>query len=116
MNFKQVLVVRTDLEMGKGKIAAQCAHASLAAYQKTIQKEPEWVRGWEASGSAKVVLKVAGKKELLELFETIKKRLPTALIIDAGKTQIEPNEPTCIGIGPAPQTEADKFTSQLKLL
>ena len=116
MQLKQVILVRSDLGMGKGKIAAQCAHASLAAYEKALKQSPLWVEEWSESGMAKVVLKVGSKRELLEMFERVKKLLPTALIHDAGKTQIEAGEPTCVGIGPAPENEIDKHTKHLKLL
>jgi len=116
MELKQVIVVRTDLKMGKGKIAAQCAHASLSALEKTRQENPAWAEEWMEQGQKKVVLKVSDKKELLELFEQIKKNLPAALIKDAGLTQIKNGDITCIGIGPAPEAEIDKFTSKLKLL
>ena len=116
MDLKQVIVVRNDLKMGKGKIGAQCAHASLAAYEKTLKQSPRWVSEWAQTGVAKIVLKVNSKKELLELFESVKNIFPAALIHDAGRTQIEAGEPTCIGIGPAPENEINKFTKDLKLL
>ncbi len=116
MDFKQVIIVRKDLQMGIGKIAAQSAHASVGALEKTLQSHPEWVKEWKTQGQQKVVLKVQSKKELLEWFEILKKIFPTELIKDAGHTQISPNEPTCIGVGPAPEKELDKFTKELKLL
>jgi len=113
MNFKQVIVVRNDLKMGKGKIAAQAAHASIEAMSKTDEKD---VLEWRAEGMKKVVLKVESKKELLELFETLKKKFPTALIKDAGLTQIASGEPTAIAIGPVSEKEIDVFIKDLKLL
>lgn len=56
-NYKLVLVIRTDLKMGKGKIAAQCAHAAVAAY-KTATKYPEFLHAWEKCGQAKITVKV----------------------------------------------------------
>ncbi|MEK6942273.1 MAG: peptidyl-tRNA hydrolase Pth2 [archaeon] len=116
MEFKQVIIVRKDLKMGTGKVAAQAAHASVAALEKTMNEHEDWVAEWKEQGQEKVVLKVGSKKELLEWFEKLKKRFPTALIKDAGRTQIAPNEPTCIGIGPAPENEIDEYTKGLKLL
>jgi len=116
MNFKQVIVVRTDLGMGKGKIAAQSSHAAVEALEKTMQKNPPWVEEWKIQGQEKVVLKVASKKELLELFQQLKNLFPCALIKDAGRTQIAAGEPTCLACGPVPENEIDKFTSKLKLL
>ncbi len=116
MNYKMLLLVRTDLKMGKGKIASQCSHAAVEAYKKAMQKNQSIVEEWENTGQEKVVLKVASKTELLEWFETLKKLFPTVLIKDAGRTQVKPGEPTCVGVGPAPEPELNKFTKELKLL
>ncbi|MCR4335173.1 MAG: peptidyl-tRNA hydrolase Pth2 [archaeon] len=116
MDYKQVIVIRADLGMGKGKIAAQSSHASLEAYEKTLLKDPKAIEQWKAQGQAKIVLKVNSKKELLELFQEMKNLFPCSLIKDAGRTQIEPGEPTAVGIGPAPESEINKFTKELKLL
>lgn len=109
-------MVRKELGMGAGKVAAQCSHASVEAVEKMKLKNPEWVEEWKASGQEKVVLKVQTKKELLELFQRMKQELPCALIKDAGRTQIEAGEATCFGCGPAPESELNKFTKNLKLL
>lgn len=116
MEFKQAIVIRNDLKLGKGKIAAQAAHASLEAVDKTKAKEPDWYLAWKQTGQAKVVLKVDSEQELLELFENAKKKVPSALIIDAGRTQTEPGTKTCIAIGPGPEHIIDEFTKKLKLL
>ncbi len=116
MDFKQAIIVRADLKMGKGKTASQCAHASLAALEKAMQKNSDWALAWKDYGQQKVVLKVNSEKELLELFELAKKKLPAALIKDAGHTQVNPGEITCMAIGPAPENEVDKLTGKLKLL
>ncbi|MBI5036206.1 peptidyl-tRNA hydrolase [Candidatus Micrarchaeota archaeon] len=114
MPFKQALVIRNDLGMGKGKIAAQCAHASLQAY---LQSKDSQRKGWMQSGQEKVVLKVQGEKELLAIFNQAKKSgLPTALIQDAGHTQIAPGSKTVVGIGPCEEEELDRITGELKLL
>ena len=57
MDNKMVLVVRTDLQMGKGKVAAQCAHAAVDLYKKSLVKCPKLVRQWETFGQAKITLK-----------------------------------------------------------
>ena len=51
---KMVLVVRTDLEMGKGKACAQCGHATLAAYKQATKLSPLIVKQWEKYGQTKV--------------------------------------------------------------
>jgi PTH2 family peptidyl-tRNA hydrolase len=64
---KLVLVVRTDLKMDKGKIAAQCSHATLACYKALQSGNPTLLKQWERSGQAKVALKCATEGELLDL-------------------------------------------------
>ena len=56
-NNKMVLVVRTDLNMGKGKAAAQCAHAAVDLYKKSLKLTPKLLKQWETFGQAKVALK-----------------------------------------------------------
>ena len=114
--IKQAIVVRKDLGMKPGKTAAQASHASVEALEKARKKEPGIEEQWEENGKEKVVLKVNSERELLELFQAVKKEMPAALIKDAGRTQVEPGTPTCIGIGPWREAEIDKFTGKLKLL
>ncbi len=113
---KQAIIVRTDLEMGKGKTCSQVAHASLQSYMKTKEKNPEWAEQWTREGQKKIVLKVSSKKELEELFKKVRTRLPCSKITDAGHTQIEPGTVTAVGIGPAPEGKIDQYTSKYKLL
>jgi len=113
MGLKQAIVVRSDLKMGRGKIAAQACHASVSALEKAnAATYAEWV----FSGMKKIVLKIESKKALLELFELAKKRFPASLVKDAGLTQVKPGEPTCIGIGPADENDIDRLTGSLRLL
>ncbi len=114
MAYKQALVVRTDLGMGKGKIAAQCAHGSISAFLKASEQQKG---AWLDSGMGKIVLKVSSETELAMIFQKAKKAgLPSALIQDAGHTQIEPGSKTVVGIGPCKEEELDKITGELKLL
>ncbi len=112
--MKQAIVIRKDLKMGKGKAIAQACHASLGAYKKTnflIRKL------WEIEGEKKVVLACKDLNELKDLERKAKKlKLPCFLVIDAGKTQLEPGTPTALGIGPAKDELIDKITGKLKLL
>ena len=116
MELKQVIVIRSDLGMGKGKLAAQCSHASLSAYKKCEKEDEENAREWEGQGQKKVVLKVSSEGELLELYEKMKREVPCALIRDAGHTQVEPGSVTCFGAGPADEAVLNKYTKHLKLL
>jgi PTH2 family peptidyl-tRNA hydrolase len=115
--MKQAIVVRTDLEMGKGKIAGQAAHASVGAYIFAETFDPRGTDKWNREGAKKIVLKVSGEKELFTIFQKAKDEdLPCILIHDAGKTQLEPGTATAVGIGPAEDNKIDKIISALKLL
>jgi PTH2 family peptidyl-tRNA hydrolase len=115
--YKQVIVVRADLKMGKGKIGAQVSHASLLAFRKVENSHPEIARRWEDEGQKKVVLKVNSEKELFEYFELAKREgIPAAVVRDAGHTQIEPGTVTCFGAGPWEEKKLDEFFGKLKLL
>ena len=64
---KMVLVVRTDLKMGKGKAAAQCSHAAVGAYKLAKKNAKEVLRTWERKGQPKIVTKVENEDGLLEV-------------------------------------------------
>lgn len=114
--IKQVIVVRIDLGMGKGKIAAQVGHACVLGAENVRRSHPEWFSKWW-SGQEKIVLKVNNEKELEEIKKgAIDLGLPWAQVTDAGHTQIAPGTFTCISIGPAPESQIDKITRDLKLL
>ncbi|KAJ4980980.1 hypothetical protein NE237_031817 [Protea cynaroides] len=108
-DFKMVLVVRNDLKMGKGKIAAQCSHATLGLYKKLLNKAPKALNRWEMCGQVKVVLKIESEEELLVLQKSAKSlKLPTHITVDAGRTQIAPNSRTVMAIlGPADVVDED---------
>jgi PTH2 family peptidyl-tRNA hydrolase len=115
--YKQTIVIRADLGMGKGKTAAQCSHASLSAYKKVSRMHPDVADGWEHEGQKKVVLKVQSEQELLEYFQRAKDEgIPCELIRDAGHTQLEPGTVTCFAAGPWDEKELDAVFSKLKLL
>lgn len=68
-------------------------------------------------GAKKIVVKVNSLEELKELEKKAKGlKLPNALIVDRGLTQIPPDTPTSLGIGPADDGIIDKLTGNLKLL
>lgn len=115
-DFKMVLVVRNDLKMGKGKIAAQCSHATLGLFKKLQQRAPKSLRRWERCGQVKVVVKIESEEDMLVLQGRAKSlNLPTHITIDAGRTQIAPNSRTVMAIlGPADMV--DDVTGGLKLL
>ncbi|XP_053669238.1 probable peptidyl-tRNA hydrolase 2 [Anopheles marshallii] len=115
--YKMVLVVRNDLKMGKGKIAAQCGHAAVGAFESGLRNTPAAIRKWQSSGQAKIALKVDTELAMMEIYRTAKaNKLNCCLIRDAGRTQIEANTKTVLAIGPAPNVAVDSVTGHLKLL
>ena len=115
--MKMVLVVRTDLKMTKGKIAAQCGHAAVSAYKKAKRKDPRVLKSWESEGQRKIAVKVKDENELVTIMAMAQSvGLITALIQDAGRTQIEAGSKTVVAVGPGPEEVIDKVTGHLSLL
>ena len=114
---KLVVLVRNDLKMTKGKIAAQVAHAAVNCAFASKKKDAANFSAWYDSGQAKVVLRVASERELFE-FKSLAEALgiTCSLITDAGRTQIEPGSITCLGIGPEKVSVLDRITGELKML
>ncbi len=112
--YKQVIVIRKDLKMSKGKLAAQACHASVHAFERA-----RWslIEKWEKEGAKKVVLAVESQQELEELYKKVKeKRIPCFLVRDAGLTELKPGTITALGIGPDKEEKIDKITGHLKPL
>ncbi|MEM4311366.1 MAG: peptidyl-tRNA hydrolase Pth2 [Nitrososphaerales archaeon] len=115
--MKQVIVVRKDLKMGKGKLASQVSHASLTSALLTKEKKARWFKEWWNKGQAKIVLRVDSLEELMSLKKKADElNLINTLIQDKGLTQLEEGTTTCLAIGPAPDNIIDKVTGKLKLL
>ena len=111
-----ILVIRLDLNMSTGKIISQACHACLEAYEEAKKRKDRYWRSWRKEGAKKVILKVNSLEKLLELERKAKKlRLPYALIIDRGLTEVPPNTPTTLGIGPSRSELIDKVTGDLHL-
>jgi peptidyl-tRNA hydrolase, PTH2 family len=112
--LKQVILVRQDLKLPKGKLAAQAAHASVEA---VLKSDSSLVKEWRSLGMAKIVLKVKDEKELIKHFQIAKDEgIATSLITDAGRTVIAPGTKTCVGIGPDEEEKIDSVTGELSLL
>lgn len=112
--LKQVIIVRQDLKLQKGKMAAQCAHAAVEA---VLKSDNDKVKQWRNEGQKKIVLKVADEKELFRYAQIAKDEgLSTAIITDAGKTHIAPGTRTCVGIGPDDEDKIDSVTGDLKII
>jgi len=115
--YKQVIVMRNDLKISRGKIAAQAGHAAVSAAEEARKRYSGWWKAWITEGQCKIAVKAESEQELLELERKAKKsKLPTALIVDRGLTELPPDTITCLGIGPAPSAQVDAITGQLPLL
>ncbi len=115
MTHKLVVVVRTDLGMGRGKLAAQVAHAAVVA-ALAAQGRPAF-RAWLRDGQPKVVLRVSDGDQLSAVAVAADDAgLPVHVIRDAGRTQLEPGTPPCCAIGPAGNGRVDAVTGGLALL
>lgn len=141
VNSKQVIVMRKDLGMRKGKMVSQGSHASLGAFLTMFKRhesnnyvnylltynngnnmdtEDKVLSSWLDGIFTKICLSVDSEEELVELYEKIKKEnplIPIVMIEDAGLTEFHGvKTKTCIGIGPWLSEEIDKFTGHLKLM
>lgn len=115
--FKQVLVVRLDLNMGRGKAAVQCAHAAVSAAEEARIHLHDWWKSWIEEGQLKVAVKVPDLDSLLDLERKGRsKGIPVHLVKDRGLTQVPPGTITCLGLGPAPSDVVDSLTGNLALL
>jgi PTH2 family peptidyl-tRNA hydrolase len=125
-NFKQVIVIRKDLNMRKGKMVAQGAHASMAAILDIaknvdsgllIPKDDRyWF--WLTGNFKKITVSVNSEQELLEIYELAKKaNMLSSLILDSGKTEFH-GQPTytAVAVGPDRNENVDLITKNLPLL
>ena len=116
MEVKQVIVVRSDLNLSVGKLAVQVAHASVEASEAARLRYPDVWRLWRSRGCKKVVLKCRDLSELEFLYrKAVSLSLPSALIQDAGLTEVPPGTVTALGIGPYYSDVIDKVTGRLPL-
>lgn len=130
MTVKQVIVMRKDLGMRKGKMIAQGAHASLASIlnfisqtstdklTRTISIPNGDVVEWLDGSFTKICLSVNSETELDEIYEKAKNaNLPCSLIVDNGATEFHGiKTKTCCAIGPARSEIIDSITGHLSLL
>ena len=116
LDLKMVLLVRRDLKMTNGKVAAQCCHACLGAYRVAQRKAPLNVRKWRMIGEKKIALSVQSEEEVEELKRKAREAgLPHYLVQDAGHTQVAAGSKTVLAIGPAPSSAINAITGSLKL-
>jgi peptidyl-tRNA hydrolase, PTH2 family len=114
MGYKQVILMRDDLKLPKGKMAAQAAHAAVEA---VLRSDKDKVKKWRNEGMMKIVLKVKDEKELFKYKSQAEAfMLTTAVITDAGRTVVEPGTVTCMAIGPDDEMMIDKVSGSLKIM
>ncbi len=117
MKYKLVVAVREDLNLSCGKLAVQVAHAAVECTLKAKKSNKKWVEEWIKEGQKKVVVRAKDLREIFELdFKAKNLGLTTAIIKDAGLTEVSPGTVTCIGIGPGPEEIVNKVTGSLPLL
>ena len=120
--IKQIIIMRTDLFMRKGKMIAQGCHASLGAANQHYNEYE-----WEINGHTKICVRIDSLEELEEIYKTVSKwnnkasfpkdYIPIYKVTDAGRTEFhDVPTVTCMAIGPARDELIDKFTGHLKLL
>ena len=127
MNTKQVIVIRKDLNMRKGKMISMGAHASLKVFLDRSMQEHEKVLtisvtdamiNWMENNYKKITVSVDSEEELLEIYNKAKDAgIPCSLIIDSGLTEFNgvPTK-TAVAIGPDEDKIIDPITKHLKLL
>lgn len=126
---KQVIVVRKDLNMSPGKLAAQVAHASLSAVLSSGAgiKHPESktlilemndpLKEWLLGSHTKVVVAVNSEEELLEVYNNAQNAgVRRSIIKDEGRTELQGQNYTTVAIGPASAEDVNAITGKLKLL
>jgi PTH2 family peptidyl-tRNA hydrolase len=115
--YKQIILIRTDLKMGTGKKCAQSCHASVSAADLVRIKNKTIWKNWKNTGQKKVVLKLDNLDTLNEIIPKLdKEKIVYFIVKDAGLTQLTPGTITALGIGPVLSDEIDKITGDLKLL
>lgn len=125
-SIKQVIVMRHDLKMRRGKQIAQGAHASMSFLCRRLQNQSsvslddfsDSERAWLAGSFAKICCRVNSEEELMSIYDNaIAAGLEVHLITDSGKTEFH-GQPTrtCLAIGPDEAAKIDAVTGHLELL
>lgn len=112
--MKQVIIIREDLDMSKGKCVAQGSHVSVIS---TLKADDEDVDEWLDNGCVKITLGVENEEQLRDIITDVRENsdLPVSIIKDQGRTEIPEGTTTAGAIGPADEEEIDKFTEHLPL-
>ena len=116
-NLKMIFIVNHELKMGKGKIAAQVAHAAVKATLACGERNPALLDAWFKTGQKKICVKGDSAKHLGELSNEAKEKgILANKIHDAGHTQIPAGSFTVLALGPCRDEDIEEITGDLKLL
>lgn len=107
--YKQVIIIRKDIEMSPAKLGVQVAHGSIESYIKT---DPIIRDEWYMEGMRKIVLAASSKEDLTNISRSCKQAI---YIVDFGLTELEPNTITGLAFPIMLNEDVDKFTKHLKL-
>jgi len=117
MMYKQVIVLRTDLGMSKGKLIAQGAHVSVGASFLAFHKTKEIFDEWMKEGHTRIICKARSLEELKKLeYSAAELEITYMMVEDLGRTELAPGTITAIAIGPDLSERVDEVTGSLKLL
>lgn len=130
--IKQVIVMRKDLNMRKGKMVAQGSHASMGAILREMTHTgndhlERWelntivnsdIAKWLNGKFTKICVSVDSQCELEHIYELAEAAdLPCSLIVDSGKTEFGGEATaTAVAVGPGNSEDIDEITGHLKLL
>ena len=115
-DYKMVIIVRKDIKLGPGKMAAQVGHAAVNCALSAKKNHKKFFDEWYDQGQKKVVVKVQDLEELESLRERARSQgLVHHLVTDAGMTEVPPGTVTCLGVGPGPANLVDSVTGGLTL-
>lgn len=129
--MKQVIVIRKDLNMRKGKMVAQGAHASMKVFFDKMEHikimsaddtvysmvVPKFVTEWISGTFTKICVGVDSEEELFCIYEDAKaKGILCSIIQDAGLTEFDKPTYTAVAIGPDTSDKINQLTGHLKLL
>ena len=115
---KMMLLVRQDLRMKPGKIAAQCGHASIGLYKKLIKskKYEKMLEAWETNGQKKIVAKLKSEKEMnMIISKATDAGILFEVITDAGRTQVATGSRTVLALIDF-ENKLNTVTGRLKLM
>ena len=112
-----IFVIRKDLKMGKGKICAQCGHASLGIFCKILRQIPGVAQNWFDNKFQKQFFYCNSLEELNEIRNrAIQNNLFTEVIRDAGRTQIAAGSVTVLAVGPVTAEQIPILTKGLTMI